>query len=241
MPTELRGSRSRPAQTRLGARYAVRMGTCERCGTALVKPDLGRPQTRFCSRACKDAVRAEAQRSVRMAKRVGRLCTECGNAIPEDRNNRAKTCSRQCGIAYQNRIRQEAKRAAWEATKPPCVECGGEIPSDRHAGSLYCSPGCKKKAMDARWRERWPHYMRQYLYGLSPDRYEELMLAQDGRCAICRSDAWPGKGNRPHVDHDHATGKVRGLLCASCNNGLGRFADDPERLRAAADYLERNR
>jgi hypothetical protein len=92
--------------------------------------------------------------------------------------------------------------------------------------------------MGARWRERWPNYMRQYLYGVTPDQYEQMMLGQDGRCAICRSEEWPGKGNRPHVDHDHATGKVRGLLCGKCNVGLGNLDDDPARLRAAAAYLE---
>lgn len=80
--------------------------------------------------------------------------------------------------------------------------------------------------------------MRQYLYGLSQERYEALLAAQDGRCAICRTDDWPGKDHRPHVDHCHETGRVRGLLCDFCNRGLGLFGDDPARLRAAADYLE---
>jgi hypothetical protein len=65
-----------------------------------------------------------------------------------------------------------------------------------------------------------------------------MLAAQDERCAICRSPDWPGKDSRPHVDHDHETGRVRGLLCGLCNNGLGQFKDDPARLRAAADYLE---
>jgi len=80
--------------------------------------------------------------------------------------------------------------------------------------------------------------MRQYLYGVSPEQYAAMLEAQGGQCAICDSDQWPGKGNSPHVDHEHATGKVRGLLCTNCNNGLGNFGDDPARLRAAADYLE---
>jgi hypothetical protein len=83
--------------------------------------------------------------------------------------------------------------------------------------------------------------MRQYLYGLSRERFEALLAEQGGGCAICHTADWPGKDNRPHVDHDHATGNVRGILCGGCNNGLGNFADDPARLRAAADYLEARR
>jgi hypothetical protein len=64
-----------------------------------------------------------------------------------------------------------------------------------------------------------------------------LLAAQGGRCAICVGE-WTGHHIAPHIDHDHATGKVRGLLCVNCNNGLGRFGDDPRRLRAAAQYLE---
>lgn len=81
--------------------------------------------------------------------------------------------------------------------------------------------------------------MRQYLYGLTPEQYAEMLEEQGGVCAICGTDEWPGKGNRPHVDHDHSTGRVRGILCSHCNHGLGKFRDDPERLRAAAEYLER--
>lgn len=72
-------------------------------------------------------------------------------------------------------------------------------------------------------------------YGIGLDSYERLLKIQDGRCAICGDTE---NGRALAVDHDHVTGKVRGLLCASCNNGLGRFRDDPGRLKAAARYLE---
>lgn len=73
-------------------------------------------------------------------------------------------------------------------------------------------------------------------YGITVEEYEALAVAQGNACAICRVDS-PGRGGRWHIDHDHATGKVRGLLCLSCNVGLGHFRDDPALLRAAADYV----
>ena len=72
-------------------------------------------------------------------------------------------------------------------------------------------------------------------YGIGLDSYERLLKMQDGKCAIC-GDIEDGRALA--VDHDHVTGKVRGLLCANCNNGLGRFKDDAERLKAAVRYLE---
>lgn len=71
-------------------------------------------------------------------------------------------------------------------------------------------------------------------YGLTPQRYEEMLHAQKGMCAIC--DTKPGM-RELGVDHDHATGKVRALLCMSCNTGLGMFRDNPVLLRRAAKYL----
>jgi len=76
-------------------------------------------------------------------------------------------------------------------------------------------------------------------YGLTLQDYENLLESQNGKCAICGSTN-PGKVDAAHlaVDHCHETGKVRGLLCNSCNNGLGRFKDDPVILTNAVTYLE---
>lgn len=72
-------------------------------------------------------------------------------------------------------------------------------------------------------------------YGLTLEQYEAMFLAQDGKCAICRSP--DPRGDHWHIDHDHDTGRVRGILCGHCNPGLGYFGDDPERLAAAIQYL----
>ena len=60
-----------------------------------------------------------------------------------------------------------------------------------------------------------------------------MMVEQANGCAICGNS-----DKRLHVDHDHATGKVRGLLCMECNVSLGKFKDSPELLRKAIVYLE---
>lgn len=72
-------------------------------------------------------------------------------------------------------------------------------------------------------------------YGITAEEADHLLKLQRGRCAIC------GVERATHVDHDHATGVVRQLLCFNCNGGLGQFRDDPAVLRAAADYVERHR
>jgi hypothetical protein len=78
-------------------------------------------------------------------------------------------------------------------------------------------------------------------FGVDLDKYNRMLADQDGRCAICGSD-YPGvPGRRFCVDHDHATGVVRALLCNGCNNGIGMLGDDPNRVRAAAAYLEKYR
>jgi len=69
-------------------------------------------------------------------------------------------------------------------------------------------------------------------YGITAEQLEEMKIAQDNKCKICRTELI-----KPHVDHDHETGTVRGVLCGNCNLGLGAFGDNPEFLQAAIDYL----
>jgi hypothetical protein len=74
-------------------------------------------------------------------------------------------------------------------------------------------------------------------YGISRAKFEELYDKQLGRCAIC---LLPLSETRIHVDHDHKTRKIRGLLCNTCNPGLGYFRDDPAMLERAAAYIREN-
>jgi hypothetical protein len=76
-------------------------------------------------------------------------------------------------------------------------------------------------------------------YGITLDEYEGMLARQGGHCAICPSTL-PGRSGRKYlyVDHCHDTGRVRGLLCGNCNDGVGRFRDNPELLRAAIRYLD---
>lgn len=78
-------------------------------------------------------------------------------------------------------------------------------------------------------------------YGLTPEQYTAIYDQQGGRCAICGSEAGDRISKRFHIDHCHATGVVRGLLCSSCNLGLGKFKDDVARLIRAVEYLQRQR
>jgi len=75
------------------------------------------------------------------------------------------------------------------------------------------------------------------LYGITFEAYEKMLAAQGGKCAICSKDTPSARTKFFSVDHCHKTGKVRGLLCTSCNRGLGFFNDSPSALEAAAKYL----
>jgi hypothetical protein len=72
-------------------------------------------------------------------------------------------------------------------------------------------------------------------FGLSIDEYERLLEQQGGGCAICQSPPTPGISL--HVDHDHGSGEIRGLLCFRCNNGIGLFRENPDLLQDAARYV----
>jgi hypothetical protein len=76
-------------------------------------------------------------------------------------------------------------------------------------------------------------------YGLQPEEFAALMLAQGECCATCRKPFdWGDKQTKPHIDHCHATQKVRGILCNRCNTILGLVSDEAALLSSLARYLE---
>ena len=119
-----------------------------------------------------------------------------------------------------------------------CAFCGMPVPESRgYRGPVsYCSRSCKEQGYRADGRAR-KVALRSYhrrRYNLTLEQVNEM--AEAG-CAICGTTDWPGRHKRPHVDHDHQTGRVRGILCSECNTGLGKFKDNPAFLEAAVRYL----
>ena len=123
-----------------------------------------------------------------------------------------------------------------------CPDCGAVKPFDefvRNARPLervratYCKPCHNARGRASRDKvggSRTYHLTRRY--GITAAEADAMLEAQGGLCAICKA------APAAHVDHDHATGAVRALLCFNCNGGLGQFKDNPLLLHAAAFYVE---
>jgi hypothetical protein len=113
--------------------------------------------------------------------------------------------------------------------RPKCKQCMG---AEQNAnGSRYKDSEARRRGDRDRWLRK--------KYGIDIDTYEVLLARQGGRCAICRTGepGGPTPDSAFHVDHCHASAKVRGLLCRSCNTAIGLLGEDPDRLAAAAAYL----
>jgi len=132
-----------------------------------------------------------------------------------------------------------------------CKICGRKFRySNKHR--IYCSTKCNKQGqVDVRhiWyimhidiikkrRDKNPNTARtqrravlKKKYGMTPGDYSQMWKKQKGRCVICKQPV------KLHVDHNHKTGKVRGLLCSNCNTALGSFKDNIGILQNAIKYL----
>lgn len=156
-----------------------------------------------------------------------------------------------CGWSAQPFARSfqadQAYREHLMTVVPHCSDCGTEtFPYRRSKSAAHLCKSCSYKRTKA-WKQANPkmwersarksHLQKQY--GLSVEDYEALLAQQRGKCAICGSEPGDSRGFRPHVDHCHETGRVRGILCGRCNIGLGSFRDDPNLLCAAISYLQR--
>lgn len=134
---------------------------------------------------------------------------------------------RRCFTDEERRAGRRASRARWVVAHPEKV-------------SVYARAGYQRHAV----RRRLAAVRASVERACGPGAFDRALLlfeAQAGRCGCCARPL-PSVGARgTHVDHDHTTGRLRGILCRHCNIGLGQFADDAARIRVAALYVERFR
>ena len=170
---------------------------------------------------------------------VGDPCDVCGSPIPRGSRGPTRRCSDACrsaalrrrGRAYYvtHREAEIAKVRRYQALNVDSIRI------KRLAYEAGLDPVvflARKRNWDRAWR-----------YGLTPDQYDQMVAEQRGVCAICeRPETRRGQHGLVlplSIDHDHETGRVRGLLCARCNATLA-FVENAALLNAATDYLRRH-
>ncbi|TAL23945.1 MAG: recombinase [Frankiales bacterium] len=186
-------------------------------------------------------------------------CPDCGEVKPlaafpraaARKNGRGLYCSPCFALRYrQHRERKAAKEGRTirpQRTAPDgfayCPDCQElkpleDFPRNRSTSTgrgNYCKPCHNVRGRENRilrhGSTRDYHLRRRY--GLTSEDVDRMVEEQGGLCAICQ------EREPKHVDHDHVTGSVRGVLCSCCNQALGNARDRPDILRAAIDYLER--
>lgn len=186
-----------------------------------------------------------------------KFCPDCRRYRPV--TDFTKDARRKDGLAFYCRpcriLRDEASRRKRLGPRrirlqPPdlfvpeghkwCPDCNDvkplrEFPTNRSASSGYmtsckpCHNARTRASLEANGGARNYHLRRRY--GITVEHYNKMFAEQDGLCAICQ------EAPAEHVDHDHKTGKVRGLLCFNCNGALGQFRDRPDLMLLGATYL----
>lgn len=204
------------------------MKSCAICGTEFV-PSI--PRAKYCSDPCRHEAHKAVSRAHAAAKYQPRKrnfgtapCASCGVDFKKYRSDNIY-CSRRCSWnAKSQRLRQD----------PVCSRCG--VPVEQTTGIKVCMD-CKKDKRGP--RRDYERARRLRGFGITEAEYEQMFKSQGGCCAICRTDTPTGKGWC--IDHCHDTGVVRGILCSSCNTGLGYFKDSEPIMLAAIEYLNRPR
>jgi len=215
--------------------------TCTQCGVEKPLEEYGRnTKSRDGHRAeCRKCIAARQRRryvpSAKAGATLTKTCAQCGTVFSYIyRSGRERTF---CGDLCKHRAMDDLKAARGLVVERRCA-CGSTDVA--RVGKPVC-PACKVDRRDpekARAKERRRTLRR---YGLSEEDWNRMLLQQEGRCAICRTDRPGGRGELWHIDHCHVTNRVRGLLCHNCNVGIGNFHDDPQLLLAAAKYIQESR
>lgn len=161
-----------------------------------------------------------------------KTCTRCSRTQEVGNFHRSastrdgvRSWCRDC-VREDNRVRQRLSRGApadLGLSTRECLACQTSFEPWRR-DQVYCS----KRSCGS-----WSASL-MAKYGITAAEYSAIVANQGGGCAICRA---PRRGRRLVVDHDHTTGRVRGVLCSRCNSAIGLLEDNFTRAKAAADYL----
>lgn len=197
---------------------------CCQCGKVFIDKKWN---SVYCSDKCCEKARYERDRK---KERTRDTCKQCGVDIVHKKTD-AIFCSTQCLNDYRNKERWRLIKEEKVKDRKPCLWCGEAIPYEMRSNAVYCSGSCKKK------------YRRAVKHSMEAKELQEFLEANT-KCGICGTSDFGSKG--PQIDHDHrccgpkssCVKCRRGVLCTSCNNGLGRFKDDKNLLISAALYLD---
>jgi hypothetical protein len=188
-----------------------------------------------------------------------RRCRDCGewksldlfcanSKRPTGRGSYCKECfNERSKASYAKRTCEKLGREVQVKRLVPddhryCPDCGeikpmANLPRSRNDSGghgRYCKPCHNARGSESKQRLYGGNreYHLRARYGIGQGVVDELLAEQRGVCAICRAP------DPQHVDHDHRTGRVRGILCFNCNGGLGQFRDNPDHLASAITYLK---
>lgn len=184
-----------------------------------------------------------------------KVCIGCRQSLPHDKEHfptvalpnggvkyrpRCKPCHSERQHKYHEEHKEEVavRMKAWRAAHPqntPEHHAKQAAHRKAHAND-YMDVGGRKIRSNTFYS--WKHALRKL--GITPQDYLDMYQAQGGRCAICGTDKPKKNGEIVawSVDHDHTTGRVRGLLCHGCNLALGGFKDSTHLLMKAVGYLQ---
>jgi len=231
--------------------------SCARCGVSFGLPYGNRSWARkYCGKSCLRKATSERASIKRRGVLVDRECKHCSKRFMPS-NVAQIYCSDECSWRFRQSLKSQLLRQRVRF----CVVCRGNIEPERNGNTTRCRP-CSKKKRKNQWcqtcgtqligkqRKRCTEcgraavrdLQRAAVYGLPIDQYQALIAQTE--CDACGDTIDSNNRDAPgligHIDHDHATGQVRGYLCRYCNHALGNAKDSVDRLQLLIRYLERS-
>lgn len=191
---------------------------CKQC----LLPIIGR-KTKFCSPSCREI-------NYRNRPIENERCCVCGSQLTEENWNIGNKKVRRMICKSCHAARQKASEANREPDKIKRNALKNERRIKRENSWSAERKGKERRQRHEAWLRR--------AYGINLVKYDDLLKSQGGKCCICLSELPSGRGTF-HVDHDHRTGRVRGLLCQLCNTGIGKLKEDVSIMERAIKYLKR--